>query len=345
MVALDDAGWEALLSCARRNGVLAYLASRADAIDLTRELPCHARDAFESARLSAARIGQLALWELDRVRRALRPFGIPVVALKGVAYLLRGLPHATTRRMADIDVMVPRESLAAAERALLAAGWNHANLDPYDQQYYRRWAHELPPLQFPGRTLAVDVHHTICPPKSRLRPEPSVLWADSLATADPGVRLFSPADTALHAAVHLFFDSDFDGRFRDLVDLHELACAFGVEPAFWHRLVLRARALNLGPPLHYAMESLADVLATPIPEEARRQAAAFAPPPPVSTWMRRTLATVLAPVDPEPWPPRHRVSLWLLYVRSHWLRMPPHRLAPYLVRKAIRRRRERRRAQ
>jgi len=53
--------------------------------------------------------------------------------------------------------------------------------------------------------------------------------------------------------------------------------------------------------------------------------------------MRKTLATVLAPVDPEPWPPPHAVKLWLLYVRSHWLRMPAHALIPHLARKALRR--------
>jgi hypothetical protein len=64
---------------------------------------------------------------------------------------------------------------------------------------------------------------------------------------------------------------------------------------------------------------------------------AFAPPAPVAAWMRRMLRTVLSPVDPEPWPPRHRTKLWLLYVRSHWLRMPAHALLPHLARKALRR--------
>jgi len=72
---LDPNAWEALLSCARRNGVLAYLASRAEIPGLMVDLPPFARDALSSARLSAARIGQLALWELDRVGRVLRPAG------------------------------------------------------------------------------------------------------------------------------------------------------------------------------------------------------------------------------------------------------------------------------
>jgi len=41
--------------------------------------------------------------------------------------------------------------------------------------------------------------------------------------------------------------------------------------------------------------------------------------------------------DPAPWPPKHRFALWLLFVRSPWLRMPPYALAAHLTRKALRR--------
>jgi hypothetical protein len=334
---LDLKAWEALLSCARRNGVLAFLASRAEACDALHDLPPFARDALSSARLSAARIGQLALWELDRVSRVLLPSSVTLVALKGAAYLLRGLPHASTRRMSDVDVMVRRDDLDRAEQALRAAGWSFANTDAYDELYYRRWSHELPPLQFPGRLLALDVHHTICPPASRLRPDPALMWARAERSGKEGVRLLCPEDSVLHAAVHLFFDSDFDSRFRELVDLHELVTAFGRGDRFWPGLVDRATELGLGRPLYYALRALTDVLATPIPGSAMADTEAFAPPAPVAAWMRRMLRTVLSPVDPEPWPPRHCTKLWLLYVRSHWLRMPAHALLPHLARKALRR--------
>jgi hypothetical protein len=224
---LDARGWERVLSCARRNAVLAYLAEKATSSGIIDSLPENARAALLAAKVSAGRLAQLARWELDRVRRALRPAGIPIIALKGVAYILRGMPHASTRLLADIDIMVPRDRIADAERELRMAGWQGTTLDPYDQRYYREWSHEIPPLLYPGRLLEVDVHHTICPPFSRLRPDPELLWAHSVPSIDDGVRLLSPVDSVLHAVVHLFFDSDFNGRFRDLLDLHELLAAFG----------------------------------------------------------------------------------------------------------------------
>jgi hypothetical protein len=336
LVNLDPPGWERVLSCARRNAVLAYLCERAELAGILEDLPEIPRASLLSARISAGRLAQLARWELDRVRRVLGPLGIPMIALKGIAYVLRGMPHAATRLLSDIDVMVPRDRIDAAEQALLTAGWQGTKLDQYDQKYYRRWSHEIPPLQYPGRLLDLDLHHTICPPVSRLRPDPEQFWANSEESQEAGVRLLSPVDSVLHAAIHLFFDSDFEGRFRDLLDLHELLALFGAEEAFWPALLTRARELGVGRPLYYAFETLTRVLRTPIPAHARHEALQFKPAV-VDGWMTRTMTFVLSPADPERWPAEHRARLWLLFVRSHWTRMPAYLLIPHLVRKSVRR--------
>ena len=334
---LSLADWERLLACARRNAVLAYLAERASADGILNDVPERPRAAMRSAQVAAARLAQLARWELERVRRALLPAGIPIIALKGIAYVLRGLPHAATRLLSDVDILVPADRIDVAERALLEAGWRGTKLDAYDQNYYRRWSHEIPPLQFPGRQLAVDVHHTICPPASRLRPDPQRFWTASEGSEIAGVGLLCPADSVLHAAIHLFFDSDFDTRFRDLIDLHVLTTTFGSrDPRFWTALVERGREQGLGRPLYYALETLRTVLETPIPESTRTEIRASRPAGPVDRWMTRTLREVLTPVDPAPWPPERRFRLWLLYVRSHWLRMPLLPLIMHLTHKAFR---------
>jgi hypothetical protein len=335
--ALGPREWERLLACARRNAVLAYLAQRAQAAGVFADLPEAPRVAMASARTGAHRLAQLARWEVEQVAQVMRRAGIPLIALKGVAYLLRDMPHADTRLITDVDVMVPRAEIEAAEKDLLAAGWRMANLDAYDQSYYRRWSHEIPPLRYPGRLLGVDVHHTICAPVSRLRPDPNAFWAHAMPTRMPGVRVLSPVDSVLHAAVHLFFDSDFDSRFRDLIDLHEMTVAFGEDAQFWPALVARAAELDLGRPLYYTVRMLDAILHTPLPPGILREVERFGPPAPVARWMTRTVAQVLRPVDPEPWPRLHRGKLWLMYVRSHWLRMPAHLLVPHLVRKSLRR--------
>jgi len=85
LVRLDATSWEGVLSCARRNAVLAYLGERAWSQGVIDELPEVPRDSLLSARVSAARLAQLARWELDRARRVLHAVEIPMIALKGVA--------------------------------------------------------------------------------------------------------------------------------------------------------------------------------------------------------------------------------------------------------------------
>jgi hypothetical protein len=63
----------------------------------------------------------------------------------------------------DVDVLVPRDRLADVEAALMLAGWASTNPSEYDQHYYRRWMHELPPLQHIRRQTVLDVHHAILP--------------------------------------------------------------------------------------------------------------------------------------------------------------------------------------
>ena len=337
LTSIPQAQWEPLLSCARRNSTLAYLCALARDAAVLDAVPESPRIHLISAEASAARLAQLARWELDRVRRVLGHAAIPVIAFKGAAYLLRGLPHAMTRRLSDIDVMVPKMSIEAAEQALLAAGWSHTILDPYDRHYYRRWAHELPPLLYPGRLLAVDVHFTICPPVSRLRPDPAAFWARAEPSSHRDVLVLSPEDAFLHAVVHLFFDSDFDSRFRDLVDLHELIRQFGPATSFWPGVVIRARDLGLGRPLYYALATLDRVLGTAITGAVRQEVDEFAPSRMVSGPMVEAMTKLLTPIDPEPWPPPHGFLRWSFYVRSHWLRMPAHGLIPHLARKSLRR--------
>ena len=100
----------------------------------------------------------------------------------------RGSSGRNGRMCSDVDILVPRERLDLFERALLANGWVHVTLEPYDQLYYRRWTHELPPLVHRDRLTAVDVHHGILPVTSRLKPDLTRLLAQARALPGPWSR-------------------------------------------------------------------------------------------------------------------------------------------------------------
>ena len=330
---LDE--WDLLLRIARRTRLLGRLAAVMQERGEVETLPAGVQQQFTAAGVFVAQYQRVARWEINRILAALEGRDVPLVLLKGAAYILAGLPPARGRLLSDVDLLVPRESLENFEQTLLAHGWESIKLEEYDQRYYRTWMHELPPLRHPERFIEVDIHHTISPLTSRLSPDPEKLLADSIALADSRLRILQPVDMVLHSAVHLFHDGELINGLRDLVDLADLFQYFGRQPDFWGQLVDRARAQGLLRPLFYAMRYTNRLLAAELPEAAIAAAAEGAPADTLLYLMDSLIEVVMIPGHPD-FPRRRRaVAQWLLYVRSHWLRMPPGMLLKHLLRKRV----------
>jgi Uncharacterised nucleotidyltransferase len=334
MAELTEAQWDNVLPLARVNHLLARLAAEARACGLADQVPSRVRAQFIAAEAVAAHHERRIPWELNRIERALNHLQIPILLLKGAAYVAAGLPAARGRLVSDIDIMVPREALNGAEAALEKAGWRPIKLDPYDQRYYRSWMHELPPLLHRERGTVLDLHHTILPPTSRLKPDPAKLWPAARPLGAGPLRVLEPSDMVLHSAAHLFHDGDLRRSVRDLVDIADLLRHFErSERSFWLSLVPRAAALNLGRPLFYALRYCRRLLRVTIPKAVSSAAASYAPPLPIIKAMDRIVPRALVP-DPLDGA-ADRSAAMLLYIRSHWLRMPPWLLARHLTHQTI----------
>lgn len=160
---LTLADWDVLVRQARAAGLLGHLQARLEAEGLLSSVPERPQVHLQSTRILADRQRGSVQWEVDRVCVALSHLDIPVVLLKGAAYAVADLPPAPGRLFNDIDIMVPKTALADTESALLDAGWMTTHLDAYDQRYYRRWMHDLPPMQHIHQQTTLDIHHTILP--------------------------------------------------------------------------------------------------------------------------------------------------------------------------------------
>src|SRR5262245_16959151 len=334
-LSLDE--WDLVVRAAGAAKLLATLGARLAAERLLPRLPRAVADAMESEAALARYRDQMARLELRRVARALAPLDVPIVLLKGVAYLIEGLAIAGGRLLADVDILVPRDRLEAAERALVQAGWRSSDLDELDQRYYREWSHELPPLRFPDHPLELDVHHTILPVTGRLHPDAAALFAASRAAKLEGFRVLSPEDQVLHACVHLFQDSDLSNRLRDLIDIDGLARELGRDEAFWDRLLARSRQHGLDRPLWYALHFAADALGTTVPRRAFDALVDALPSRIARALMDRLLPLALLPSHPDGLPPlRVRLSRAAMRARYQWLRLPPRLLATHALGKAFR---------
>jgi hypothetical protein len=247
------------------------------------------------------------------------------------------LPVARGRISSDVDILVSKDALETVEAALLSHGWRHIKLDDYDQYFYRKWSHELPPLQHRDRGTIVDVHHTILPPTGRLHPDPEKLLAASRPLEGTRFFVLAPPDMVLHSAAHAFQDGDLRRGLRDLVDVDDLLHEFSRNiESFWERLATRAEELDLERPLYYALRYSSMYLQTTVPHQLSARTQRWQP-----SWILSGLmdATVDRVITAGPWRKDLSVELsrQFLYVRSHWLRMPPGLLARHLLRQTLRR--------
>jgi hypothetical protein len=265
-----------------------------------------------------------ALWEGEMARRALAPLGCPVVLLKGTAFAAAELRAGIGRSIGDLDILVPRTDLARVEGALLAAGWEWVKPDAYDDSYYRRWMHELPPLIHRERDKMIDVHHTILPLTARVTPDADALIAGSVPLADD-LRILSPEDMICHAAAHLFADGDLSGGLRNLWDVDQLCREFGERSDdFCLGLFERAHEHGLLPDVQRALRLAGQIYGTPVK--------GYHAPVRISLDERRSDALFRRRLTArDGWGrPIRPLLRQAFYLRSHWLRMPPAMLARHL---------------
>lgn len=334
---LTSAQLDLLVRQARRADLLARLCLFLQSSGQFQDIPDSIQWHFTSALRVTERHAVLVRYEVGLIHEALESIDTPVVILKGAAYVMTDLPPAAGRMFTDIDIMVPKFDLDLAERQLHGYGWMDGKLDAYDQRYYRRWMHELPPKKHRERKTVLDVHHAILPETARVHPDSKKLFA----AAQPvegfnNLFVLCPEDMILHSIVHLFHDGEFEHGLRDLLDIQGLLAHFSSSPGFWVRLLDRAGELELTRPLYYALHDLRKLLDAGIPDEVMRAAAATgAPAQPLRGFMNGLILRGLLPKHASCRDALSGLTDWMLYVRSHFLRMPPHLLIPHLFHKAF----------
>ena len=331
---LTSSQWEILLGQARQARLLGRLAQLHADRDWLSEVPEKPRQYLEGALRLVDRQHHEVQWEVECIRRALKHVPTPVVMLKGAAYFVANLPARNGRLFSDIDIMVERARLPEVEGALFRAGWISAERDAYNQRYYRKWMHEIPPLTHVHRGTVIDVHHTITPPTSRFKVDGAKLL-DRIVAIDERGDLFvlAPVDMVLHSAVHLFQEGEFGHGLRDLLDINDLLLHFSKDPEFWSALFARAKELGLGEPLFHALHHIHRLFGSGTPQALRHELQDIQP-----NWITRRVMSALLVLALRPHHPScderySDFSRWLLFVRSHYLRMPWYLVIPHLTRK------------
>jgi len=324
--------WDLLIRQARRAGLLARLGFLLEKQGIN--IPVQPANHFISAQVYAVQFCVSLEWEIRLIKKALKKVDIKPVFLKGSSYFIANNQAALGRVFSDVDILVARDELDLAEQALSAAGWMPSTtLDAYDQKYYREWMHEIPPLQNYQRGTAIDVHHNILPLTCRYCPDSKKLLTNKVDFN--GDWILSDIDRVIHSAVHLFHEGEFDMGLRDLSDLDLLLKEFSTQDSFWQNLLKRADELKQHNPLHYALRYTQKILQTPVPEEVLAASVKQSPGKIRQKLMDALFFRALMPDHESCNDSLTGLARWLLFVRSHWLKMPVYLMVPHLLRKSV----------
>jgi Uncharacterised nucleotidyltransferase len=318
--------WSTALSLARRELVLGHLAAELETAGLTTKLPERVQAQLHDGLRFAAHSHVQARHDALYFAQLLKPLGCPIIVLKGSAYVLAEQTAAAGRQAGDLDILVPRSWISAIEQALADHGWHVSRKSDYDDKYYREHMHELPPIVHESKAAVLDLHHTILPLTSRLKPDADALIAAAQDVAGTTLKILSREDQILHSAAHLFYDGDLTGGLRNLHDLHRLLRAHSDDAKFWQALIARAALHQLTLPLFYALRYAQKYLGTQVPATLLSSLAK----PAGLRLMDHLVHTRLCDATVGQHSMAVRIASFLLYLRSHWLRMPPLLLAKHL---------------
>ncbi|MDT3677845.1 MAG: nucleotidyltransferase family protein [Burkholderiaceae bacterium] len=332
------AEWDRLVRLARLGSVASLLHARYEAADALDALPAPVARQLHSERTVAEYRIQMTKWNLEHVCDVLGPLGTELVLLKGSAYVAQEAPWGRGRLTSDIDLMVRVAEIGRVEEALRAAGWHFGLISDYDERYYREWSHELPPLMHPERAMPIDLHHTILPVTSRLRPDADALVAASVALPGTPLRVLAPEDQVLHTCCHLFEDSDMWHQLRDLLDLDAMLRQGAERADFDEGLAASVSLHGLQRPLHYGLRYAHRFLSSPVPRHSAREAARRAQPSAAgATLMDALVARSLLPASPDlPISASRRWAKRALKARHFLRRFPPRLLVRHIWTKQFR---------
>lgn len=319
IVHVTDAHWNVLIEQGHQTQLLGPLAAMLQREQLMDKVPLAVQRHLALAQLTVTRRNQSALWEVDTLRRAVDP-KIPLVLLKGCAYLASGDDNAAGRMFSDIDLLVRRQNLPGVEADLMSVGWKPSRVNDYDQAYYRNWMHEVPPMVHVRRHTVVDLHHAINPPVSRFYIEPAPLF-ERLVAVRPGIFVLCADDRVIHCALHLLQEGEPKKLIRDLYDLHLLLRQHHGSAASLAALRQRAHALKVAPQVEAAIGAAH---------------ALFSNEPVVDTrtgWLQACLVRAARDASGAATLAGEGAG-WAVLAYAHWMKMPVHILLPHLVRKS-----------
>ena len=190
--------------------------------------------------------------------------GIPVMLLKGIHLARFVYSEPALRSMADVDIMVPRDNLASAEKVFLDQGFGP--LPRPDIEEFCSWSNHLAKLHKPDAPV-IELHWAIERPTSPFSIDLDALWKRCRPAQLEGaaIQLLCPEDLLLHLALHGSYHHGFDrAGLKALLDVNAVVAKHGGE-LDWRALADRANRWGASSFVYTTLRLAGETLRTPIP--------------------------------------------------------------------------------
>ena len=265
--ALTDRQWSRVVDEAIRHGLPGLTYRLLADGPFADQVPSDIRDRLRSSYVDIASRNALYFRQTAWMVNELSAGGIPVMLLKGMHLSRFVYAEPALRSMADVDIMVPWEQLAAAEQIFLDHGFGP--LPRPNLEEFCTWSNHLARLRKAGAPV-VELHWSIEKPTSPFRIDLDGLWARSQTTTLDGaqVHILSPEDLLLHLAMHGTYHHRLDhAALKGLLDVNAVI-AKHAKVIDWETLNERAGAWGASRFVYTTFRLTAVILGTPFPPAA-----------------------------------------------------------------------------
>lgn len=209
------------------------------------------------------------LRELGRLMGLLQNAGIPVILLKGAAFLGSIYPGPGSRPMRDVDLLIQESTFEKVAAILRGQGYNAPTRDGmgHTRAFLRRYGGELAFQSSASPWLSMDLHWQLIHHegfRDILQIDYDGLWRRAKLAPEPhrGILLLSAEDNLLYQALHL--------------GLHHRLCVLGMyldldriirngEAIDWSLVCSRAAKWRMRQLTYVVLSLTRDLFASPIP--------------------------------------------------------------------------------
>ncbi|OAD22691.1 hypothetical protein THIOM_001494, partial [Candidatus Thiomargarita nelsonii] len=222
--------------------------------------------------------------ELSKILSTLQQAGIPVIVLKGAHLAEKVYSNIALRSMNDLDILIRKTDLFAAEKKLLEMGYSSSRETDIEEVCAE--FHQLPALIKPN--AAVEIHWTIEYPTSPFKIDVDGLWKRAQATTIAGVEtlVLSPEDLLLHLCLHTAFHHIFQFGLRPFYDIWETIRHYNID---WEQVQLRSHEWDANNSIYLALYLAKTSFDANVPNEVLEKLKPASFDPRVESWAKEEI--------------------------------------------------------